>query len=208
MSEAATQWTRQSFRAALGQALAEIHKSNQLGRDLRRVLMDYDIPAPKVSSGDTLAFEIPPQDPDEVVGRGVKWSDLSAGAQARLGADRVRKERQLVYKQLVQEVQYGTYTADVVTAHFGALGFPLPTESTTIAACVTMPDGNREVVNFTVPRKVTEEEARTALAAQAGTHPRTGMIRAAFSDAENLPEPVSDLSVRTRQVWAPADTIS
>ena len=199
-------WTLTSFREALGQAMYRIHQARNVHRDLGSTLAAYGIPEPAVSDAG-VTFTIPEPDDDDTPGwGGVKRSDLTDEARARHDAERLTQLRRSVYEDLSYAVRHGDYPKDAVLAELEGLGFPMPAQRTHVE--VTFNVGGKSYSRvFGLPGKHTEDDVRSALAAEVEDDPGTALVKRVFPGAENLGEPVSSVYTSTQEKWAKSSTI-
>lgn len=216
-----SKWTYEGFLAAAAKALWEIHQAKRLQSRTSEVLSGFGIEVPEgATDGTAPTFVFPGavEPEDTYIGSGTKLSDLSPEARARREAKRVTNLRQMVYSHMREMTSYSRdyygcargencpnhggrgYKVEEVVRHFDALGFPKPTETTSVDAIIRTGDTDKYIV-AQVPGRLSEDDAKAKLlplASHSTTHLDTV---AAFGEGTHSEDLILSLRVYTRTEW-------
>lgn len=199
------QFTRETFLAALGKALWDIHQARRIRRNIGSALATFGISVPD-DPNEVPTFTVPPENPADVyIGSGMGLSDLSDAKQAEYRATQLRQIRQHAYMWLQDKCDpnYGDYTLAEVTRHFDALGFPKPETETSVSATVQTGDTEVYLDHVLLAGSVDRDTVKAALIPHGSLSTAEVMANEAFPEAKNRKDtPAVHVSTRERIHWA------
>jgi len=198
------------FQSAVAEQIQRIEREREANRSivaerLAQASIDAEV-TPDESGGYKVTLK-----PNEMAGlpHGTKRSDFTAAALSEFDATYLKAEKERIWQWFRKMNTRGYHSHEQSRTALEALGYTtLPTPKTTVSftgTTVIRHDSYGgpvfEHVSFTIPGEVSREAVEARLANHLQQPAVFTAVKAAFSDAEGLPEPVKNLYVTTEQSW-------